>query len=261
MQTRSKTERGRATGPFNETEVKRYSRQFLLPEIGPKGQESLKNSRVLIVGAGGIGSPAAYYLAAAGVGRIGIADPDQVEISNLNRQILHSNEGVGEAKAESAFKTLSKLNPDIEVLPIKNRINDENAENLLSPWDLVVDATDNFESKFLLNDRCVRLGKPLIHAGVTGWKGQVLTIFPGKTPCLRCIMDEPPIAESALTCVEAGILGSVAGIVGSIQATEAVKVLVGQGKSLTGRLLTVDGLNMRFRELKVNRSPNCPVCK
>lgn len=247
------------TADLKEEEVRRYARQLLLPEVGPKGQKALKRARVLIVGAGGLGSPAALYLAAAGIGTLGIADKDQVELSNLNRQILHHSESIGQLKVQSASESLKKFNPQIEIIQIIDYLTTENVNKLIKDWDIIVDGTDNFQTKFILNDACVSSGRPLIHAGVSGWKGQVLTILP-EGPCLRCMMPNEPLPEDVATCIESGILGSIAGIVGSIQATEAVKVLLNLGKPLSDRYLSIDGLSMSFRELKIKKNPSCPVC-
>ncbi len=206
-----------------------------------------------------MGSPAALYLAAAGIGTLGISDNDKVEFSNLNRQVLHNSQSVGQLKVESAATHIHKLNPGTKIVQIANFLTGQNVNQLISDWDLIVDGTDNFETKFILNDACLSSGRPLIHAGLSGWKGQVLTILPGG-PCLRCMMPKAPETKDVPTCVEAGILGSIAGIVGSIQATEAIKVLLNQGNPLAGRFLSFDGLKMSFHEMKIKRNPSCPVC-
>lgn len=238
----------------------RYSRQILLEEIGCAGQERLLNGRVLIIGAGGLGSPAALYLAAAGVGTIGLADGDLVEISNLQRQILHFTPDVGTAKVSSAGKKLSALNPEVTVVAHQAAVTSENIEEIIAGYHFVVDATDNFPARFLINDSCVRLGIPYSHGGVLRFLGQSITVLPHTSPCYRCIFPEPPPAEVAAACCRDGILGVVPGIIGSIQATEAIKYLTGCGELLTGRLLTYDALRMRFREIPLQKNPRCPAC-
>ncbi len=238
----------------------RYSRQILLDEIGCAGQERLLNGRVLIIGAGGLGSPAALYLAAAGVGTIGIADGDEVELSNLQRQILHFTPDIGASKVSSARKKMTALNPNVMVVSHQTSVNGENIEEIIKGYDFVVDATDNFPSRFLINDTCVRLGIPYSHGGVLRFFGQTITVLPHSSPCYRCIFPEPPPDEVASACCRDGILGVAPGVIGSIQATEAIKYLTGIGEMLTGRLLTFDALRMRFREVPVSKNPRCPAC-
>ncbi|MDR0549360.1 MAG: HesA/MoeB/ThiF family protein [Deltaproteobacteria bacterium] len=237
-----------------------YSRNILVKDIGVLGQKKLLAGRVLIVGVGGLGSPAALYLAAAGVGTIGLLDSDQVELSNLQRQILYANSDLGTLKVDSGAAKLVNLNPNIEVLPIKARLTRDNVLSLLRDFDFVVDGADDFATKFILNDACVNLKIPLVHAGVLGFQGQLTTITPGAGPCLRCLFEAPPPPGAAPTCAKAGIVGAVAGVVGSLEALEAIKFLTGAGNLLTGILLTFNGLNQEFRRVKFPPRLDCPVC-
>lgn len=237
----------------------RYSRQMLLPEIGVAGQEKLLGSSVLLVGAGGLGSPSALYLAAAGVGRMGIVDGDTVEESNLQRQIIHGTDRLGQNKALSAKETLSNLNPGVRVEVFPERIHRDNAEEITGGWDLVIDGSDNFQTRYLLADITRRNGQPLVSAAILGFEGQLATFFPGGA-CYRCLFPEPPPPELAPSCQTNGILGSVAGILGILQANEALKVLLGIGENLQGRLLLIDALGTRFRELPIYKDPECPLC-
>lgn len=245
---------------FTEEQIERYSRQIILPEIGGTGQQKLLDGSVLLVGVGGLGSPAALYLAAAGVGRLGIIDADTVDLSNLQRQVLHGNSDVGRPKVESAADALGAINDDVTVETYQERLTADNALNIIGSYDFVIDATDNFSSKFLVADACHFAGKPYSHAGVLGFQGQTITVIPKQTTCYRCVFDRPPPSDAVPTCSQAGILGSVAGIFGTIQATEAAKYLVGAGDLLTGRLLTVDALSMLFRTIVVRRNPRCRLC-
>lgn len=245
---------------LSNAEIERYSRQIILPNIGGKGQKKLKQSKVLVVGAGGLGSPAAYYLAAAGVGTIGIVDGDAVELSNLQRQILHNTERVGLPKTESARQTLLALNPHITVNVHQLRLSKDNILDVIQGYEVIVDGVDNFPTRYLLNDACVMAGKPLVEAGVLQWDGLVMTIKPKEGPCYRCIFPEPPPPGAVPTCQEAGIVGAVPGVIGAIQATEVLKLLLGVGEGLVGRLLIYNGLEMRFREVGAERNPACPVC-
>ncbi len=242
----------------------RYSRHLRLPEVGLEGQRKLEAARVLVVGAGGLGSPAAYYLAAAGVGTLRIADDDVVERSNLQRQILHADARIGVPKVESAAITLSALNPRTRVEAISERIVSANVERILDGVDVVVDGADNFPVRYLLNDACVKLGKPLVYGAVQRFEGQA-SVFDagrhrGEAPCYRCLFPEPPPPDAAPNCAEAGVLGVLPGVIGLLQATEAVKLLLGIGESLAGRLLQFDALALRFRETRLSPDPNCPVC-
>lgn len=246
---------------MNKIQWERYSRQILLEQIGEEGQEKLLNSRVLIVGAGGLGSPAALYLASAGVGHIGIMDDDNVDLTNLQRQIIHSSETLGIPKVLSAEKRIKKLNPDIQCVPLRQRLERENIKGIFNEYDFIIDATDNFETKFLINDACVMLEKSFSYGGIQEFSGQLMTYVPGKGPCYRCIFEEPPENGVIPTCREVGVIGCMAGIIGTLQSMEAVKYLLGIGELLTGRLLTVDALTMEFREVSCRKkNPLCPVC-
>lgn len=245
---------------LTEIEKKIYSRNMLLPEIGEPGQLKLLGSRVLVIGLGGLGSPALFYLAAAGVGEIGIVDGDTVDLSNLQRQILHGRKDVGRNKTESAATTISRLNPDLRLNVCKTVLCDGNASEIIEPYDFVIEATDNFTSKFLVNDTCVCLGKPFSHAGVLGAYGQTMTVVPGAGPCFRCIFEEVPLPGTYDTPDRTGVLGSVAGVIGTIQATEAIKYIVGIEGLLVGRLLTWDALAMTFREIKLPANRDCTAC-
>ena len=245
---------------LSNEQLERYSRNILLKGVGIKGQEKLLSSKVLIIGAGGLGSPAALYLAAAGVGTIGIADKDKVELSNLNRQILHKTNKTGIDKIKSAQETINDLNPDIKV-NIYNEISPDNISGIISEYDFVIDATDNFDTKFLINDACVINKKAFCHAGVLGFGGQMMTYVPGKSVCYRCVFKEPPKQNCVQTCRQAGILGAVAGVIGTLQATEAVKYILDIGELLTGYLLIYDGLNASFRKVKLpEKAESCPIC-
>lgn len=244
---------------MNDEQLLRYSRQILLPQFGVEGQERLMASTVLVVGAGGLGSPVALYLAAAGVGRLVIADFDRVDLTNLQRQILHATDRIGTPKAESARRTLHALNPEIEIVPIGRKLEAELLQEQVAASDAVVDASDNFATRFAVNAACVATGRPLIAGAVIRWEGQV-SVYTGRPgdPCYRCLYGNGGEVED--TCSENGILAPVAGIVGSIQATETLKVLSGVGTTLAGRLLILDALEMRFRTLTLTRDPACPVC-
>ncbi|PLS29514.1 thiazole biosynthesis adenylyltransferase ThiF [Bifidobacterium parmae] len=246
---------------FSDEQLERYSRHLILKGLGVKGQKRLLESSVLIVGAGGLGSPAALYLAAAGVGRIGLVDGDVVDLSNLQRQIIHTTASVGEPKVESAAKAIRALNPDVTVETHHTLVDAGNVADLIAPYDLVIDATDNFSAKFLVNDACVLAGKPFVHAGVVGFAGQVMDVVPGAGPCYRCIFRDMPAAGEIPTCREAGVLGAVVGVIGSLEATEAVKLIAGVGEPLVARMLTVDALTMNIRRVPLpKRVPDCPVC-
>lgn len=245
---------------FTEDQLVRYSRHILLPEVGGKGQKKINESKVLLVGAGGLGSPAALYLAAAGVGTVGIVDDDEVDLSNLQRQILHFTKDIGRPKVDSGKEKLTAINPEINVEKYHERLNAGNVMNLISGYDIVIDGSDNFGTRFVVNDACVLTGKPFIHGGILRFFGQVLTVVPGEGPCFRCIFKEPPPPDAVPTCAQAGVLGVIAGVIGGLQATEALKYILGKGDLLTGRLLNYDALEMKFREIKVNKNPSCPVC-
>src|SRR5437870_4609737 len=246
---------------LTEAQRARYSRHLMIPEVGEAGQAKLLKSKVLLIGAGGLGSPAALYLAAAGVGRIGLVDDDVVDESNLQRQILHNTERIGMPKTESARETIRKLNPDVTVDEHRVRLTRENALELFRPYDLIIDGSDNFGTRYLVNDACVLLGKPNVHGSIFRFDGQATTFIPGGSrPCYRCLFPEPPPAELAPSCQEAGVLGVLPGVIGLIQAVEGVKLILGQGEPLVGRLLLYDALEQRFREVKYARDRECPAC-
>lgn len=241
---------------LTENQGARYARHLTLPQIGPAGQEKLLASRVLVIGVGGLGSPAAYYLAAAGVGKIGLVDSDVVDISNLQRQILHSTQDLNVPKVESARRKLISLNPDVTVVSHPVRFQLESAAELLDDYQIVLDATDNFVSKYVIAEACHKFRKPYVHAGILAFQGQVMTVLPGQTACYRCVFGEAPPAVG----VPAGPMGPVPGVIGTIQAMEAIKCLLGIGELLTNRLLVFNALSMRFREVRLSPNPRCPVC-
>ena len=238
----------------------RYQRHLLLPEVGVEGQQKLLGARVLLLGAGGLGSPAALYLAAAGVGTLGIIDMDVVDESNLQRQILHNMDRIGERKVDSAKKTLTAINPDVDVVTYDMRLDAGNVVALLSQFDVVIDGADNFPSRYLLNDASLKTDTPVVHGSIFRFEGQVTVFRPWEGPCYRCLLPEPPPPELAPSCAEAGVLGVLPGIIGSIQALEAIKLILGIGDDLSGRLLAYDSLEQSFRTFKVNRDPECPAC-
>ncbi len=240
-------------------QAQRYSRHFVLREIGAAGQKRLLQSKVLVIGAGGLGSSALLYLAAAGVGTLGIADYDRVELSNLQRQILHSTGALGMRKAESARTSIQALNPDVNVQVYDERMTVDNLQRVIEPYDLVLDCTDRFETKFLINDACVLSQKPYVHAGCVRWEGQVMTYSPGRGPCLRCLLGGVP--EGTVTCSEAGVVGAVTGVLGSVQALEAIKFLLGTGELLVGKILYFDAFQMQIRVVNMpSPDPDCAVC-
>lgn len=242
-------------------QMERYLRHILLKEVGIEGQEKLLGSKVLVIGAGGLGSPAAMYLAAAGVGTVGIADADKVDLSNLQRQILHSTERIGQAKVLSAKDTIKSINPEVSVPVFQEMVSSENIMSLLQEYDFILDCTDNFETKFLINDACVAAGKPFSHAGILRFQGQLMTYVPGKGPCYRCVFQSPPPKDAVPSAKETGIIGAMGGVIGSLQAMEAIKYLLGIGDLLTGRLLTYDALKMEFRTVKLPKENKlCPAC-
>ncbi|HET9452164.1 MAG TPA: molybdopterin-synthase adenylyltransferase MoeB [Aggregicoccus sp.] len=238
----------------------RYRRHLSLPEVGEEGQAKLLAARVLVLGAGGLGSPAALYLAAAGVGTLGIVDMDVVDLSNLQRQVLHTTERAGQPKTASAKAALEALNPDVKVLPFQTRLSSQNVLGILEGFDLVLDGGDNFPTRYLLNDACVLQGKPNVHGSVFRFEGQVTTFVPGQGPCYRCLYPAPPPPELAPSCAEAGVLGVLPGLVGLLQANEALKLILGVGEPLVGRLLTLDALATQFHTLRLRRDPACPTC-
>ncbi len=245
---------------FTDEQIERYSRHIILKEVGGKGQKKLLDGSVLIIGAGGLGSPAALYLAAAGVGVIGIADADAVDVSNLQRQIIHHTSDVGKPKVDSAREKMEDINPDITVNVYREWVHAGNILNIIGDYDFVIDGTDNFAAKFLINDACVMAGKPYSHGGILHFIGQTMTVKPGESPCYRCIFPTPPQPGSIPSCAQAGVIGVLPGVIGSIQATEAVKFLIGVGELLTGRLLIYDAEGMEFRTVPLRKNPRCPLC-
>ncbi len=245
---------------FTEDQLERYSRNILLEDIGTAGQEKILRSSVLVIGAGGLGSPVALYLAAAGVGTIGIADFDRVELSNLQRQIIHFTADIGKPKVQSAREKMTAINPDIKVNAIEEFLSGVNIVSIIRGYDFVIDCTDNFATKFLINDACVIEKKPFSHGGVLRFEGQTMTVKPGETACYRCIFTAPPLAGTVPSCRQAGVLGAVAGILGTIQASEALKFITGAGEMLYNRLLIFDAKKMNFRKAVFNKNPECPVC-
>jgi adenylyltransferase/sulfurtransferase len=250
---------GGAIGALTPTQVDRYSRHIIMPQVGPSGQRKLMEAKVLVIGAGGLGGPVSLYLALAGAGTIGIVDFDVVDLSNLQRQVLHQTDDVGKPKVESARDTLRAYNPEVEVVLHESPITSDNAMELISQYDIVVNGADNFTTRYLVNDAAYFAGKPLVDGAILLFDGQATVYIPGQG-CYRCLFEEPPPPGAVPSCAEAGVLGAITGIVGSIQATEVMKLILGQGESLAGRLLLVDALAMEFRTVKVRRNPNCPLC-
>ncbi len=245
---------------LSHEEVKRYSRHLIMPEVGMGGQKKLKQGSVLCVGAGGLGSPLAFYLAAAGIGRMGIVDFDVVDFSNLQRQILHTTDDVGRPKLESAREKLEALNPNVKVETHETRLTSDNALELFEGYDIIADGTDNFPTRYLVNDACVITGKPNVYGSIFRFEGQASVFATSDGPCYRCLYPEPPPPGLVPSCAEGGVLGILPGLVGLIQATEVIKLMLGKGESLAGRLLLFDALGMKFRELKLRKNPECPVC-
>jgi adenylyltransferase/sulfurtransferase len=245
---------------WSKEQVERYSRHIILPEVGGKGQKKINEAKVFLVGAGGLGSPTGFYLAAAGVGTIGICDADAVDLSNLQRQILHRTEDVGRPKVFSAKRTMEGINPDTKVVTYQTRLTSENILDIIKDYDIIVDGSDNFPTRYLVNDACVFAKKPLVSGAVFRFDGQATTIIPYETPCYRCLFENPPPPGMVPSCQEAGILGSVVGVIGTIQATEVLKLILGKRDGLLGKLLLFDAMDMDFRKVKVRRNPKCPVC-
>jgi sulfur-carrier protein adenylyltransferase/sulfurtransferase len=246
--------------PLSQQEVARYSRHLIMPEVGVDGQKRLKASAMLLIGAGGLGSPLALYLAAAGVGRIGIIDFDVVDFSNLQRQVLHGTTDVGRPKLHSARDRLTAINPEVRVDLYEVRLSSQNALRIFEPYDIIIDGTDNFPTRYLVNDGCVLLKKPNVYGSIFRFDGQASVFWPPHGPCYRCLYPEPPPPGEVPSCAEGGVLGILPGVIGVIQATEAVKLVLGKGEPLVGRLLHYDALQMRFREYRVRRNPKCPMC-
>lgn len=244
---------------FTEEQIRRYSRHIILPEVGGKGQRKLISGSVLLVGAGGLGCPAALYLAAAGVGRLGVIDGDVVDLSNLQRQILHHGHDIGRPKVESAKETIADINPNVEVVSYNAVLSSANAKEIIKDYDVILNGCDNFPTRYLLNDACIFLRKPLVDGSIFKFEGQVTVFVPGQG-CYRCLYPAPPPPGLVPSCAEAGVLGVLCGIIGSIEALEAIKLLLGLGEPLAGRLLFLDALNMEFRQVRTRRDPHCPVC-
>lgn len=245
---------------MTDEQIERYSRHIILKEVGAKGQKKLLNSKVLIIGAGGLGAPVALYLAAAGVGHIGIVDADEVDLSNLQRQVIHSTADIGKAKVKSAKESMVAINPDVEVTTYRMFVDASNVRELIRDYDFIIDGTDNFPAKFLINDACVLEKKPFSHAGIIRFQGQLMTYVPGEGPCYRCVFKNPPPKDAVPTCKQAGVIGAMAGTIGTLQAMEAIKYIIGKGELLTGKLLTYDALKMEFRKINLKRDCNCAVC-
>ena len=245
---------------LTDSQIERYSRHIILKEIGGEGQKKILNTKVVIIGAGGLGSPAAYYLAAAGVGKIGIVDSDRADLSNLQRQILHFTKDVGRLKTESAQEKLTAINPDCEVVPHTTRLNAKNVLDIIGEYDAVINGSDNFPTRYLINDACIISKTLLFEGAVIGFSGQAITIKPHESACYRCLYEEPPPPGLIPSCQEAGVMGAIPGVIGIIQATEVIKWILGKGSLLTDRLLIYNGLEMEFNELEISRNPQCPVC-
>lgn len=244
---------------FNEQQIERYSRHIILSDVGVQGQEKISKGKVLIIGTGGLGAPAALYLAAAGVGTLGLVDGDNVELSNLQRQVIHFTPDVGKPKVLSAQEKIASINSDVKVNTYQARVSAGNIAQIIKDYDFVIDGTDNFAAKFLINDACVFGAKPFSHGGILRFDGQAMTYLPGQT-CYRCIFNAPPAKGAVPTCSQAGILGAVAGMLGTIQAAEALKFLIGKGELLINRLLIFNALDMKFRQAEFKKNPDCPVC-
>jgi adenylyltransferase/sulfurtransferase len=245
---------------FTDDQLLRYSRHIILPEVGGKGQAKIANAKVFIVGAGGLGCPVGYYLTAAGVGTIALIDNDTVEMSNLQRQIAHSVNTIGMPKVESAKRTFEALNPDVNIVAIQKRISKDDIIDLIKDYDIVVDGSDNFPTRYLVNDACFLAGKPLVSGAILRFEGQVTTILPGDGPCYRCLFEEPPPPGLVPSCQEAGVLGVLPGVIGGLQATEVLKLILGKGDVLKGELLIYNALKTTFRKVKVPKNPSCPLC-
>jgi sulfur-carrier protein adenylyltransferase/sulfurtransferase len=245
---------------LDKDEILRYSRHLIMPEVGMEGQLKLKQARVLCIGAGGLGSPLALYLAAAGIGKLGLVDFDIVDFTNLQRQIIHGTDDVGRSKLESAQDAILDINPNVEVVPFETRLTSENALEIFKDFDIIADGTDNFPTRYLVNDACVLLGKPNVYGSIFRFEGQASVFYAAEGPCYRCLYPEPPPPGLVPSCAEGGVLGVLPGIVGCIQAIETIKLILGKGQPLVGRLLLFDALGMKFRELKLRKNPECPVC-
>ena len=245
---------------FTDEQIERYSRHIILPEVGGAGQQKMLEARILLLGAGGLGSPAAYYLAAAGIGNLGIVDFDQVDLSNLQRQIIHSTERIGMLKTESAKKTIQALNPDVNVTLYNEKIDSSNILSIIKDYDYVVDGSDNFPTRYLVNDACVMENKTLVHGSIYRFEGQVTVFKPNSGPCYRCLYPEPPPPGMSPNCQEGGVLGVLAGIIGNLQVVEVLKLILGIGEPLVGKLLIYDALKTEFRNLNLRKDASCPLC-
>ena len=245
---------------FTDEQIERYSRHIILPEVGGAGQQKMLDAKILLLGAGGLGSPAAYYLAAAGIGNLGIVDFDQVDLSNLQRQIIHSTERIGMLKTESAKKTIQALNPDVNVTLYNEKIDSSNIISIIKDYDYVVDGSDNFPTRYLVNDACVMENKTLIHGSIYRFEGQVTVFKPNSGPCYRCLYPEPPPPGMSPNCQEGGVLGVLAGIIGNLQVVEVLKLILGIGEPLVGKLLIYDALKTEFRNLNLRKDASCPLC-
>ena len=245
---------------YTDKQLERYSRHIVLKDVGVEGQLKISRARVLVIGAGGLGSPALLYLAAAGVGTIGIADGDVVDLSNLQRQVIHFTEDVDKPKILSAKEKINNLNPDVNVITYEKMLTAENIREIIDEYDFIIDGTDNFPAKFLVNDACIFSEKPFSHAGILTFFGQTITVIPGESTCYRCIFREPPPLDSVPSCAQAGVIGVIAGVLGTLQANEAIKYILGKRNLITNRLLTFDALESKFRDLPLEKNPDCPVC-
>lgn len=245
---------------FTEEQIERYSRHIILKDVGVEGQFKILQAKVLIIGAGGLGAPAALYLGAAGVGTIGIVDNDVVDLTNLQRQVIHTTPDLNTPKVLSAKKTLNAMNPDVNVITYQMFVTSENIMDVIKEYDFVIDGTDNFPAKFLINDACVMAQKPFSHGGILRFDGQMLTVIPGESACYRCVFLKPPPPDAVPSCSQAGVLGVVAGVLGTLQATEALKFILGKGDLLTNRLLAFNALDMEFRKITLKKNKSCPVC-
>ena len=245
---------------LNDEQIERYSRHILLQDVGGAGQQKILNAKVLIIGAGGLGAPAALYLAAAGVGTLGIIDGDRVDLSNLQRQVIHFTPDVGKPKVQSAKEKINQLNPDVKVVTYEDVVHAGNILDIIKDYDFVLDGTDNFSAKFLINDACVMAGKPYSHGGILRFDGQSMTVIPGETACYRCVFHNPPPKNAVPTCSQAGVLGAIAGMLGTIQATEVLKYITGVGTLITNRMVIFNAKTMEFRNAKFKRNPKCGVC-
>ena len=245
---------------FTEEQIKRYARHIILPEVGGEGQTKLLSSKVLLIGAGGLGAPCGYYLGAAGIGTLGIVDFDTVDLSNLQRQIWHGTADVGRYKVDSAKDSIARINPDVNVVTYKEKISSENIKGLIKDYDVIIDATDNFPTRYLINDACHFMRKPLVYGSIFRFDGQATVFLPEEGPCYRCLFPSPPPPGLVPSCQEAGVLGVLPGVVGAIQANEAIKIILGVGQTLNGRLLIYDALDMKFTEMKLRQDRTCPLC-